>query len=75
MKERDFILKLEKRAHEQEMLIKKLPMSKTFVYLSLWFGKHPWRLMIPFSFLLTLILRMLFGQPYFELILRIFGGL
>lgn len=75
MKERDFILELEKRAKEEETLIKRMSMSKTFVYLSLWFGKHPWRIIIPFSILLTIIFRLIFGKTYFELILWIFGGL
>lgn len=75
MKERDFIFELEKRAKEQEALMKKMSMSKTFVYLSLWFGKPPWRIMIPFSVLLTIIFRFIFGKAYFELILWIFGGL
>ena len=74
MKEHEFLLELEKRAQEQERLIKKLLLPKVFYSLCLWFGEHPWRVMIPFSFLLTILFWLIFGDKYFELILRIFGG-
>lgn len=75
MKEHEFLLKLSKRAKEQEKLIKKAPIAKTFIYISLWLGNHPWRIMIPISFLITLIFRFFIGHKYIEFILWIFGGL
>lgn len=72
MKENEFLLELEKRALENERLIKK---SSIAFALSLWFGEHPWRILIPLAFLFSLILRIATGRAYFELILWIFGGL
>lgn len=72
MKELEFLLELEKRAIENERLMKK---SGLAFMLSLWFGEHPWRIIIPFSLLSTLLLRFIFGEPYFKAVLWIFGGL
>jgi len=74
MNEREFLLKLERRAQEQEVLIKKIPMSQIFITLSFWLGKHPWRILIPLAFLLTLLFRSVFGYQYTNFILKIFGG-
>ena len=71
MKEREFLIELEKRALENKRLIEK----SSVAIVSLWFGEHPWRIIIPFSFLLTLLLRLILGKTYFEVILWIFGGL
>lgn len=71
MKEREFLLELEKRALENKNLIGK----STIAIVGLWLGEHPWRIMIPFSFLVTLLLRFIFGKTYFDFVLRIFGGL
>lgn len=72
MKEREFLHELEKRVIENKKLIKK---SNVAFILSFWLGDHPWRIIIPFSFLLTLFFRLIFGKSYFESILWIFGGL
>jgi hypothetical protein len=74
MKEREFLSLLEKRANEQERLIKQMPFQRIFVLASLWFGSHPWRLLIPLSLLLTLLFRLILGYRYYELVLKIFGG-
>jgi len=68
-------LELENRAKEQEALMQKLVLPNAVFSLSLWLGRHPWRFMIPFSFILTLLLRFVFGHGYSEFILWIFGGL
>lgn len=75
MKEHEFLLQLAKRAEVQERLIKRAPISKTFIYISLWLGNHPWRVIIPVAFLITILVQMLFGRRYLEFILWIFGGL
>ena len=72
MKENDFLLELEKRASENERLIKN---SGAAFIISFWFGEHPWRILIPLAFLLSLLLRIIFGRAYFEIVLWIFGGL
>lgn len=74
MDERDFLRKLEVRAHEQEQLIKQMPLQRVFVISSLWLGRHPWRILIPIAFLLTLLFRSVLGSRYYELVLAIFGG-
>ncbi len=72
MRESDFLLELERRTRENESLIKK---SGGAFMLSLWFGEHPWRILIPLAFLLSLLFRAIFGNAYSELVLWIFGGL
>jgi len=42
--------------------------------ISLWLGRHPWRFIIPFSILLSLVFRFSLGPGYTEKILWIFGG-
>lgn len=75
MNEQQFLFELENRAKEQELLMEKLVAPNAVFSLSLWLGRHPWRFMIPFSFLLSLLFRGVFGNNYTELILWIFGGL
>ena len=75
MNEQQFLLELEGRAQEQEALMNRLVTPRAVFLLSLWLGRHPWRFMIPFSLLLSLLFRGLFGNNYTEFILLIFGGL
>lgn len=74
MDERDFLHKLEERADEQHRLIKAMDAATFFKPLSLWLGDHPWRFLIPLSFLITFILHAILGDGYYTLILKIFGG-
>ncbi|MBI2035003.1 MAG: hypothetical protein HYT11_04690 [Candidatus Levybacteria bacterium] len=74
MNEREFLLKLESRAKEQEALINEIPMSSFFAIVGIWLGKHPWRILIPLSFLLTLLFRLILGYRYTDFVLKIFGG-
>jgi len=74
MNERDFLIELEKRAEEQESIMKKMPLSKAFLTTSVWLGQHPWRILIPLSIILTLFFRSTLGTRYYELILKLFGG-
>jgi hypothetical protein len=75
MDEQQFLLKLEERANEQEKLIEHLHAPEAVFGVSVWLGRHPWRFLIPFSFLLSLLCELLFGSRYTEGILWIFGGL
>lgn len=74
MDERDFLELLEKRAQEQERLIKQMPLQRVFLTASLWLGSHPWRFLIPLALLLSLLFRLALGHRYYDLILKIFGG-
>lgn len=75
MDEQQFLLKLEERANEQEKLIQNLHAPEAVFGVSMWLGRHPWRFMIPFSFLLSILFGILLGKAYTETILAIFGGL
>lgn len=74
MDEHEFLELLEKRADEQERLLKQVPFQRVFVATSLWLGEHPWRFLIPLALLLTMLFRTILGYRYYELILKIFGG-
>ena len=75
MNERKFIKKLRERAAEQEKIIRSMPLPKVFSSVSLWFGSHPWRILIPLAFIITFFFRMVLGKPYDNFILAIFGKL
>lgn len=71
MDEQKFLSQLKKRAEEQEQLIKGSP--PILLKVSLFLGKNPWRVIIPLSILLSLLLRFVLGHGYLELVLKIFG--
>ncbi len=75
MDEAEFILKLQERAREQEKLVRDMPFSKVFGTVSLWLGNHPYRILIPLAFLITLLLRGIFGGDYTDFILKIFKSI
>lgn len=75
MNEPEFLHTLEERAREQEKIIKTSSPLRIYATVSLWLGRHPWRILIPLAFLISLVLRLLFGPKFFSLILGIFGGL
>lgn len=37
-------------------------------------GVNPWKVLIPLSFFLTLMIRIIAGPEYLELVLRVLGG-
>jgi hypothetical protein len=75
MNEQQFLKKLQERAQEQEKIIKGMPFPKLFASISLWLGNHPWRILIPLAFILTLIFHYSLGVKYDEFVLKIFGKL
>jgi len=75
MNEAEFIQKLQERAHQQEKIIKDMPLSKVFSKVSLWLGHHPWRILVPIAFLSTLLFRGIFGEKYIDFVLSIFKNL
>ena len=75
MNEHEFLKALEKRAQEQEKIIKGMFLPKVFTSVSFWLGNHPWRILIPIAIIITLILHGVFGKSYDEFILKIFGKL
>jgi len=75
MNEHEFLLTLQKRAKEQEHIMKGMLLPSVFANISIWLGNHPWRILIPIAFLLSLLFRGLLGQEYTDLILGIFRKL
>lgn len=75
MNEQKFLNKLQARAQEQEKIIKGMFLPRLFTSVSFWFGNHPWRILIPLAFILTLIFHNILGKRYDEFILKIFGKL
>ncbi|MDO8583480.1 MAG: hypothetical protein Q7R51_03035 [bacterium] len=75
MNENEFIRTLELRAKEQEKIMNSMVFPRLFTSVSIWLGNHPWRILIPLAFILTLIFHGILGKRYDELILKIFGKL
>lgn len=73
MNEQQFLNKLQERAREQERIIKNMPLPRVFSSISLWFGNHPWRIIVPLAFILTYIFHAAIGKPYDDFILKIYG--
>lgn len=69
MNEREFLLKLQERARDQEQAIATVPF---FSFVAKWLSVHPWRYLIPLAFLLTLLFRWILGSNYTDMILRLF---
>lgn len=74
MDQREFLLKLQKRVHEQEMIMQGMVFPRVFTVVSIWLGDHPWRILIPLAFLVTLVFHFSFGKMYDDVIMRVFGG-
>jgi len=75
MNEQQFLNKLSERAKEQEKVIKGMFLPRIFTSVNFWLGDHPWRILIPLAFILTLIFHYALGHRYDEFILKIFGKL
>lgn len=74
MNEREFLQQLEKRAIEQKNIMQGVPFPEIFTTVSVWLGKHPWRILIPIAFVLTVLLQSIFERRFDTLVLRILGG-
>lgn len=74
MNEREFLKELQHRAVEQEKIMKGMVLPQVFSVVSIWLGNHPWRILVPIAFLLSLFLHFSLGKNYDDLVLKIFGG-
>ena len=72
MEENDFLNKLQIRAREQRTIITHSPYPKVFLFVTDWLSNHPWRYLIPLAFLLSLLLRLIFGYGYINFVLWLF---
>ena len=70
----NFLKELQDRASEQKIIYKRIPFPKAFSFIGAIFGTHPWRIFIPFAFIVSLILHLLFKNSFDNIILKIFGG-
>jgi hypothetical protein len=73
MNEREFLQTLKARAREQEHSLRSVPFPRVFSFTITWLSYHPWRFLIPLAFLISLLLRALFGQAYTDGILWLFS--
>lgn len=74
MEKNNTLQELFKRASEQQV-VTKIPLSGLFLLVSRTIGSNPWRILIPFSFLMVLFLHLGIGQRFDNAILWLFGGL
>ena len=75
MDEREFLTELRKRSQEQHRIMRNMPFPYAFTLIVEWLGNHPWRLLIPLAFILTLIFRVVFGPAYVDFTLKLFSSL
>jgi hypothetical protein len=75
MNEREFLSLLQERAREQKRTMHTVPFPKVFAFVIEWLSVHPWRYLIPLSFLISFILRWVIGPSYTDFILGLFSKL
>jgi hypothetical protein len=72
--ENSFIQELESKAKEQQRLVQTEIIPEWAKGFGGWLAVNPWRVLVPVSVLLYLVLRIIIGTPYRELVLGLFGG-
>jgi len=75
MKKDTFLKELLKRAEEQHIVLHDVPMPGVFLFVSKRFGETPWKIFIPLSVGLAILLHLVAGRSFDERILWLFGGL
>jgi hypothetical protein len=74
MNEGEFLKQLEKRATEQEKIMQGIPFPHIFTTVSIWLGTHPWRILIPIAFVITVLLQVIFERRFDTFVLSFLGG-
>lgn len=72
--ESKFLAELEAKAGEQHRLIETQMIPEWTRGIGDWLAVNPWRVLVPLSLILYLILRLILGLNYREFILGLFGG-
>ena len=72
--ESKFIAELEQKSIEQHRLVETQLIPDWAIGIGDWLAEYPWRILVPCSGLLYLLLRSLLGVSYREFILGLFGG-
>lgn len=75
MKKDKFLEELLKRAEEQQMVLHDIPFPGLFLFVSKRLGEYPWKIFIPLSVGLAILLHLFAGKIFDERILWLFGGL
>lgn len=75
MNEYEFVEELQKRANEQRQALSSMPLPHLYTIVVSWFGNNPWKLLIPTAILISLILRLVLGPSYTDLVLKVFRKL
>lgn len=65
---------LRERARELQLL-QGLPFPQFFLFITHLLGENPWRILLPLSALLTILLHIIFGKAYDEVVLWFFSYL
>lgn len=74
MSERDFIKVLESKAIEDRRIIATEMLPHWSRGIGEWLVVNPWRVLVPVSAIVYLLLRTTVGSGYRELVLGLFGG-
>lgn len=75
MKQDKFLQELLKRAEEQQVVLHDVPVPGVFLWVGKKFGEYPWKIFIPLSVVMAIVLHLGFGKPFDEWILWLFGAL
>ncbi len=73
MEKNKFLQELQERAQEQT-IVSQVPFPKVFLFLGQVVGQHPWRILIPLSFLVTLLFHLIGGMRFDNWLLWMMGG-
>jgi len=74
MEKNSIVTLIQERVEEQD-IVKNIPFASLFIFLSQLLGENPWKIMIPFSFVITLILHFIYLNRFDEIILKLFRDL
>jgi hypothetical protein len=72
--EHDFIQELESRAAAERRVVETEMLPLWARGIGEWLVVNPWRVLVPSAGLMYLVLRILLGGSFRELVLRLFGG-
>ena len=74
MEKSNILNTLQERVQEQQ-LMQRVPFMRVFYFMSQLLGENPWRVIVPFAFLLTIYFQITFGKTFDETILNLFGAI
>jgi len=72
--EREFLELLERKAREDSFLVQGGLFPRWASFVGEWLGVNPWRVIVPFSIIVYLFARVMFGEVVREAFLAIYGG-